>query len=127
MKAHINWWTAAGLSDAGAVMAQAASQRDVRRPGIDRSCRVSGQRLDALVAKAYPLFNKPVILPPFDTKTDGARFDVGVNEVEHEGVNVSVEDNPNQLSFLVDRGTSGVAANDVRRGNEIKRRVQMKA
>src|SRR3954451_364456 len=66
---------AAGLSDAGAVMAQAASQRDVGRSGIDRSCRVSGQRLDALVAKAYPLFNKPVILPPFDTGTDGAHFD----------------------------------------------------
>lgn len=56
---------AAGLS--GATVAQAASERDIGRSGIDRSCCVSSQRLDALVAKAFPLFNEPVILPAFDT------------------------------------------------------------
>ncbi|MDR3472166.1 MAG: lysophospholipase, partial [Devosia sp.] len=54
---------------------------DIVTPGVDRSCRVSGQRLDALVAKAYPLFNTPVILPPFDTKTNGARFDVDLHRI----------------------------------------------
>ncbi|PZR93860.1 MAG: lysophospholipase [Stutzerimonas stutzeri] len=34
-----------------------------------------------MVAKAYPLFNNPVILPPFDAKTDGARFDVDLHRI----------------------------------------------
>ena len=68
---------AAGLS--GATAAQAASERGIVRSGIDRSCRVSSQRLDALVAKAFPLFNEPVILPAFDKKKDGARFDVDLH------------------------------------------------
>lgn len=72
---------AAGLSNAGPATAQTANRRDLRRPGTDRSCRVSSQRLDALVAKAYPLFNNPVILPPFDAKTDGARFDVDLHRI----------------------------------------------
>ncbi|MGQ0685645.1 alpha/beta hydrolase family protein [Bradyrhizobium sp.] len=72
---------AAGLSDAGAATAQAARKRDIGTSGIDRSCRVSSQRLDTLVAKAYPLFNKPVILPAFDAKTDGARFDVDLHRI----------------------------------------------
>ena len=70
---------AAGLS--GATAAQAASERDIGRSGIDRSCRVSSQRLDALVAKAFPLFNKPAILPAFDKKKDGARFDVDLHRI----------------------------------------------
>jgi hypothetical protein len=61
--------------------AQAASKKEIGRSAIDRSCQVSGQRLDALVAKAYPLFNKPVILPPFDAKTDGARFAVDLHRI----------------------------------------------
>lgn len=71
---------AAGLA-AGATTAQAANAAGVRRSGIDRSCRVSSQRLDALVAKAFPLFNKPVILPPFDATADGARFDVDLHRI----------------------------------------------
>ena len=70
---------AAGLS--GATAAQAASERDIGRSGIDRSCRVSSQRLDALVAKAFPLFNESVILPAFDKKKDSARFDVDLHRI----------------------------------------------
>jgi hypothetical protein len=72
---------AAGLSDMGANAAHAASEHDVGKSGIDRSCRVSSTRLDALVAKAYPLFNEPAILPPFDAKTHGARFDVDLHRI----------------------------------------------
>ncbi|MEF9480740.1 hypothetical protein [Ralstonia sp. 1B3] len=51
-------------TSAGAVGTRSAAR--IARSVIDRSCRVSGQRLDDLVAKAYPLFNKPAILPTFD-------------------------------------------------------------
>lgn len=54
---------------------------DAGTPGIDRSCRVSCDWLDELVAKAYPLFNKPVILPAFDAKAHGARFDVDLHRI----------------------------------------------
>jgi len=70
---------AAGMS--GASAAQAAGGRAIARSGIDRSCRVSGQRLDALVAKAFPLFNAPAILPAFDAKKHGARFDVDLHRI----------------------------------------------
>jgi hypothetical protein len=48
---------------------------------VDQSCRISGDRLDALVAKAYPLFNAPAILPSFDTKRYGASFDVDLHRI----------------------------------------------
>lgn len=70
---------AAGLS--GATAAPPASERNIGRSGIDRSCRVSGQRLDALAAKAFPLFNQPVILPAFDKTKHGARFDVDLHRI----------------------------------------------
>jgi len=72
--------TGVGLPRACAT-ARTVSKQDIRRSVIDRSCRVSGGRLDALVAKAYPLFNKPVVLPPFDAKTQGARFDVDLHRI----------------------------------------------
>jgi hypothetical protein len=72
--------TGAGLCGVGTT-AHAASGDDIGKSGIDRSCRVRGQWLDTLVAKAYPLFNKPVILPPFDAKTNGARFDVDLHRI----------------------------------------------
>lgn len=49
--------------------------------GIDLSCRVSRARLDALVADAFPLFNAPAILPAFDAKAHGARFDVDLHRL----------------------------------------------
>lgn len=73
----------AGAAAAGLADAAPAAAREVKgaTPGIDRSCRVSGQRLDAQVAKAFPLFNKPVILPDFDAKKHGARFDVDLHRI----------------------------------------------
>jgi hypothetical protein len=72
---------AAGFNETIVVAPQPARGRDIGTSAIDRSCRVSGQRLDALVAKAYPLFNKPVILQPFDPKANGARFDVDLHRI----------------------------------------------
>lgn len=69
---------AIGLAD---VPAATAAGNDAGAPAIDRSCRVSADRLDLLVAKAYPLFNDPVILPTFDAKTHGARFDVDLHRI----------------------------------------------
>ena len=66
-------------TSAGAVGTRSAAR--IARSVIDRSCRVSGQRLDDLVAKAYPLFNKPAILPTFDASRDGARFDVDLHRI----------------------------------------------
>lgn len=72
---------AAGLCGAGATPAQAASVRTAGRVNIDRSSRVGATRLDAQVAKAYPLFNKPAILPSFDAQKDGARSDVDLHRI----------------------------------------------
>jgi hypothetical protein len=72
---------AAGLWGPGGTTAEAANSRDIGRAGIDRSCRVSAERLNAQVAKAYPLFNKPTILPTFDVAKHGARFDVDLHRI----------------------------------------------
>ena len=81
---------AAGLSGAGAATAtadaQAQSEGKTGRSGIDRSCRVTAQRLNAEVAKAFPQFNKPVILPSFDAQKDGARFDVDLHRIVFQTV-----------------------------------------
>ncbi len=47
----------------------------------DLTCRVTTGRLDALVAAAFPAFNRPVILPPFDASKHGARFDVELHRL----------------------------------------------
>jgi hypothetical protein len=67
---------AVGAAGLGTTTAPAASGRDTASVRIDRSCRVTRQRLDAQVAKAFALFNAPAILPPFDAKAEGARCDV---------------------------------------------------
>jgi hypothetical protein len=73
--------TAAALCT-GAAPAMAAGEGKPRQAaGIDRSCRVSAAQLDAQVAKAYPLFNKPAILPAFDAQKHGARFDVDLHRI----------------------------------------------
>jgi hypothetical protein len=72
---------AAGLPAIRASAAGAAGSSAPTRPQIDRSCRVGRQRLDALVAKAYPRFNAPAILPAFDAATHGARFDVDLHRL----------------------------------------------
>ena len=58
-----------------------ASAKPAGASGIDLSCRVSAARLDAEVAKAFAIFNKPVILPDFDKTNDGARFDVDLHRI----------------------------------------------
>lgn len=72
---------AAALGGTGLGSAQAAGPRTGRRASIDRSCRVTAARLDDQVAKAYPLFNNPAILPAFDAKRDGARFEVDLHRI----------------------------------------------
>jgi len=72
---------ATGLCSTGMAAAQTRGGHTIGRSGIDRSCRVSAQRLDAEVAKAYPQFNKPAILPSFDAQKDGARFDVDLHRI----------------------------------------------
>jgi Secretory lipase len=69
---------AAGWQDANAATPAGS---DIGTSGVDRSCRVSAKRLDSLVAMAYPLFNKPTILPAFDAKTHGTRFDVDLHRI----------------------------------------------
>ncbi|WP_244284731.1 MULTISPECIES: S9 family peptidase [unclassified Pannonibacter] len=59
--------------------AQAAENTGM--PGIDLSCSVTAQRLDAEVARAFPLFNTPAILPDFDAEKDGARHDVDLHRI----------------------------------------------
>ena len=66
---------------AGATPALAAGEGRLGRAGIDRSCHVSAARLDAQVAKAFPLFNKPTVLPSFDAQKDGARADVDLHRI----------------------------------------------
>lgn len=69
---------AAGLGKASPAMARGSG---VEIQDADRSCRISADRLNALVAKAYPLFNIPAILPSFDVQQHGARFDVDLHRI----------------------------------------------
>ncbi|CAM3435024.1 Lysophospholipase [Bordetella sputigena] len=66
---------------ARAAPALAADERGRTQAGIDRSCRVTAARLDAQVAKAFPSFNQSAVLPAFDAKQDGARFDVDLHRI----------------------------------------------
>ena len=53
-------------------------ERTVR---LDDAASVTAQRLDAAVAKAFPLFDKPSILPEFDATRHGARHDVELRRI----------------------------------------------
>lgn len=72
---------AAGISGSEAAAKTPPAARTARNSTIDRSCRVSAGRLDAEVAKAYPRFNDPAILPDFKSETNGARFDVDLHRI----------------------------------------------
>ncbi|UYO38324.1 lipase family protein [Rhodopseudomonas palustris] len=72
---------AAGAVALGFSPAQAAVRRSSLRSGIDMSARVSAARLDAEVAKAFPLFNAPAILPAFDAASAGAQVDVDLHRI----------------------------------------------
>jgi hypothetical protein len=48
---------------------------------VDQSTRVSAARLDQLVARNYPDFNVPAVLPAFDPARLGARYDVELHRL----------------------------------------------
>src|SRR5439155_25459034 len=63
---------------------------------------------------------------------DGLRVDryrprllIGVSEIEHQRLEVAVKDQADDLGFLVDDRATRIAADDVRRANEIERRLQV--
>lgn len=70
--------TVAALGFVGS--AEAASGGGVTA-NIDISCRVAASRLDALVAAAFPAFNRPVVLPDFDLGRQGAQHDVDLHRL----------------------------------------------
>ena len=78
-----------------------------RRPG--RSPRTPSQRLQDA--------------PGIDRH--GPRLLVGVDEVEHQRLDVAVEDEPDHLALAVHHRAARVAADDVGRGDEVERRLQV--
>ena len=50
---------------------------------------------------------------------------VGVNAIEHERLNVAVENDPDEFSGLVHHRAAAVAANDVGIGDEIESRFRI--
>ena len=72
VKVVLSSWGLASSPPVYAPAGEASTRRTIGRAGIDRSCRVTGDRLNTEVAKVYALFNKPAILSAFDTQKDGA-------------------------------------------------------
>lgn len=68
----------AGLSMAGPARADGSTKA---KGLIDATARVTAGRLDAMVAEAFPHFNRPVILPAFDSRKHGARYDVDLHRL----------------------------------------------
>src|SRR5437588_606082 len=56
---------------------------------------------------------------------NGARYIVGVNKVPGKRLYIAVEDDAYHFAFFVDGGTAGIAANDIRSGDEIQRRLEI--
>ncbi len=79
----------------------ATHERNTGKFSIDKQCRVSRQQLDALVDKAYPLFNVPVVLSPFDANQDGARFDVDLYRIVTYLTDESEAKEPIKISGLL--------------------------
>ncbi|WP_421694426.1 alpha/beta hydrolase family protein [Aestuariivirga sp.] len=71
------------LLGAGAIAAgtYAAGTAAASQVSIDRSCTVSAARLDAEVARAFPSFNNPAILPGFDAQKNGAASFVELHRI----------------------------------------------
>ena len=55
----------------------------------------------------------------------GSGLLVRIDEVEHQRVHVTVEDDPDQLAITVDHGAAGVAADDVGGADEVEWRVEL--
>src|SRR5207245_10334930 len=51
----------------------------------------------------------------------GARLRIGVNTIQHERLNVAVENDADEFVCLVHYRAAAVAADDIRVGNEIER------
>src|SRR5262249_35193240 len=56
----------------------------------------------------------------------GSRLRFGIREVEHQRLNVTVEDEADNLTVAVDDGAAAVAADDVGRADEVERHAQFK-
>ena len=54
---------------------------------------------------------------------DGPGFLIGVNEVEHQRLDVAVEDDAALFARLVHHRAAAVAADDVGRADEVERRI----
>jgi len=70
-------------SPASMLAAMSGGLRPALSPGnfADQSTQVSAARLDALVARNYPHFNVPAVLPPFDAARHGARHGVALHRL----------------------------------------------
>ena len=55
----------------------------------------------------------------------GTRLLVGVHEVEHERLDVAVENQADDFRIPIDDGASRIAADDVGRADEVERRVEV--
>ena len=77
-------WPGIASADSTAMLSALASGlRPVLPAGklVDQSTRVSAHRLDQLVARNYPDFNVPAVLPAFDPARLGARYDVALHRL----------------------------------------------
>ena len=54
-----------------------------------------------------------------------AGLGIGVNAIQHQRLNVAVENDADQLGIFVDDRAAGIATDDVGRANEIERRLQI--
>ena len=56
---------------------------------------------------------------------DGTGDGVAVGVVEYQRLDVAIEDDANEFALAVDDGGAGVASDDVRRADEVERRVEL--
>src|SRR5437762_10875652 len=61
------------------------------------------------------------------THRDRAHLRVGEREVQHERLDVAVENNADKFRVAVDHRAAGIAADDVRRADEIEGGAQIQA
>src|SRR5207244_7473609 len=54
---------------------------------------------------------------------NGPRLRFGIGEVEHQRLNVAVENDANKLTLAVYHGAARVTADDVRRAHKFERRI----
>jgi hypothetical protein len=77
-------WPGLASADSASVLSALASGLRPALPAgklVDQSVRVSAARLDQLVARTYPDFNNPAVLPAFDPARSGARYDVELHRL----------------------------------------------